>query len=233
MLLLNLNEYGIALDKTNGKKIWVSPEVNSGYSSPVIFDYKGMRTAAMFNGNGLCLVDIKNGKKLSEYIWRTSYDVNAADPLYFDNKIFLTSSYGKGCGLLDISGSKPKLLWESKVIASHFSSCVYLDGYIYGIDDQAYDGKGRVVCIDPKDGKVKWQTTDIGKCQFIVIDKKLVIFTDMGNLYVAETTPSGYKEISQTKKILRSTNWTAPSYSNGKLFLRNDKGTVICIEAGK
>ena len=230
MLLINANEYGVALNKKDGDKIWISPSSLSGYATPVVFDYKGRHLAAMFNGRALCLVEAKSGKKLWSYNWAPRNNVNVADPLYFDGKIFITSSYGTGCTLLDISGNVPKPLWTSHVISSHYTSCVYLDGYIYGVDDLANDSTGKVLCVRPSDGKAMWQTPDIGPCQFVVINKTLVILTDAGNIHMAPAKPDGYSETLKVTKISRPVNFTAPVYCHGKLFIRNSNGTLLCID---
>ncbi|MCG8570659.1 MAG: PQQ-like beta-propeller repeat protein, partial [Spirochaetes bacterium] len=135
MIILNANQYGIALNKNNGKKVWVSQQGTAGYATPVVFEKNNKKYAAVFSGDKLNLVDISSGKKNWEYQWVTSYDVNAADPVYFDEKLFITSNYEKGCALLDISGNEPKIIWDNKNLMSHFNNCIEYNGYIYGVSD--------------------------------------------------------------------------------------------------
>jgi outer membrane protein assembly factor BamB len=103
----------------------------------------------------LNVVDVLTGKQLASYRWTTSYDVNAADPLVRDSKIFITSNYGNGCALLELKDNRLEKIWENRDMAAHFSSPLYLNGYIYGHDaDARYSGSLR--CLDAETGESKW-----------------------------------------------------------------------------
>ncbi|MCF7849483.1 MAG: PQQ-like beta-propeller repeat protein [Kiritimatiellales bacterium] len=230
LLLLNIGEYGVALDKATGKIKWKS-EGKAGFSTPVLFDYKGKRCAAIFSAKNLYAVEVATGKKEWSYEWETKYDVNAADPVFFDDKVFISSGYKRGCTLLDISGSTPKKVWENAILQNHFSSSVFVDGYIYGIDGNG-KGKGSMRCILAKTGKEQWNMK-IGFGSLMVADGKIIALGEKGTLYIAEVTPDAYKEIAQAETGLAKLCWTAPVLSNGIIYCRNDKGTLVAIDVGK
>jgi outer membrane protein assembly factor BamB len=46
------------------------------------------------------------------------------------------------------------------------------------------------------------------------------VLSDKGKLILVEATPEAYKEISSFQ-ALEGKSWTAPSFANGKVFLRN------------
>jgi len=230
LLLLNIGEHGVALDKASGKVKWRS-QGKAGFATPVLFEWKGKRCAAIFSAKNLYAVEVATGKKLWSYKWVTRYDVNAADPIYFDGMMFISSGYKHGGILLDISGNKPKKVWENDLLKNHFSSSVYVDGYIYGIDGNSRQ-RGFMRCINASTGQEQWNVR-IGFGSLIVADRKIIALNENGMLYIAELNPKGYKEIAQAHTGLSKLCWTAPVLSNAIIYCRNDKGTLEAIDVRK
>ena len=114
LLLLNFGEDGTALDKNTGKVIWSNGKGASGYATPVPFSIGTINAVAIFGARTLSAVNITDGKKLWDVEWRTSYDVNAADPLIFGNRIFISSGYNRGCALFEFQNNQIKKLWEKR-----------------------------------------------------------------------------------------------------------------------
>ena len=94
----------------------------------------------------------EDGKRLWSFPWKTSYDVNAADPLVIDNSVFISSGYNTGCAMIEIAPEGPKLKWRNKAMQQHFSSAIVYQGMIYGTTDP-----GDLVCLDPETGKESWR----------------------------------------------------------------------------
>jgi outer membrane protein assembly factor BamB len=227
ILLLNAAESGIALNKNTGEEIWVSPSGICGYSTPVLFTFNNQRYAAIFGQNKLYTVHLTNGQVIWEIPWSTEYDVNAVDPLIFDNKILLSSGYNTGCALFDFSSGKPVELWRNKNLTSHFPSFVYKDGYIYGMNGKASSSRGEVRCVDAQTGEVVWgQQTGFGS--LIMVNDKLIITSDSGKVYVADADPAGYNEYSSAE-IMGRLVWTPPVIYHGLLYLRNSRGNLVCV----
>ncbi len=230
LLLLNIGDAGMALDKNSGKVEWKSKGKHS-YASPVLFDHKGKRCAAIFSSPGLQIVEAKTGKEIASYDWVTKYDINGADPLIIEDKIFISSGYKHGAAMLDFSSGELKPVWENEVMHNQFSSGLYMDGYIYGIDGQT-KGKGFLRCIAAKDGSEIWKMR-IGFGSVIAADGKLIALGEDGTLYIAEATPEGYKELAKTSTGLEKLCWTPPVLANGIIYCRNDKGTLVAIDVRK
>jgi outer membrane protein assembly factor BamB len=232
LVLLNVGTSGVALDKQTGKKVWSGGTDNSSYATPVVFNSGSKKLVAMFNGKAVSVVSLETGKKIWSFPWETKYDVNAADPIISDDKMYISSGYGTGGGLLDIKGSKPKIIWKNKTIKSHFNSCVLIDGYLYGIDDNT--GKGAVVCMEFKTGTEKWRH---GKgCEGLIsANGKLIIMDKKGTLSIAEVTPISYKEISSATVLTAKAakNWTVPVLANGYIYCRNSNGDIACVDVRK
>jgi outer membrane protein assembly factor BamB len=230
LLLLNIGSAGTALNKKSGDVVWKSKGAHS-YASPVVFDYKGKRVAAIFSAPGLQIIDVKSGKEIADYTWETKYDINGADPLIIDDRIFISSGYGHGCVMLDFSSGKLKKIWENDLMKNQFSSSVYIDGYIYGIDGQTKK-KGFLRCIDAKDGSEAW-SMQVGFGSLIAADGKLIALGEAGMLYIADAAPKEYTEIFKMETGLSKLCWTPPALANGIIYCRNDKGTLVAIDVRK
>jgi outer membrane protein assembly factor BamB len=194
----------------------------------VVFDHKGKRLAAIFSTPGLQIVEAKTGKKLADYEWKTAYGINGADPVIIGNKIFISSGYKHGAVLLDFSTGKLKKVWENDTMKNQFSSSIYLDGYIYGIDGQTKK-KGFLRCLSVKDGSEQWKMK-IGFGSLIIVDGKLIALGEKGTLYFAEANSKKYVEISTFKTGLSQLCWTPPILANGIVYCRNDKGTLVAVD---
>ena len=229
VVVYNARASGVALDKRTGEKVWESKEGPCGYSAPVHFIHKGKECVALFGCEEVSVVDAQTGARLYSHPWKTQYDVNASDPIYFDGKLFITSGYGRGCALLDLSGEIVKLLWENKNMCGHFATPVYLDGHLYGVDGNT--GGGQLRCLEAATGKVKWSQK--GRYEnLMVVSGKILAIDGKGELSVAEANPEAFKEIARGLVLNgKATNWTAPVLANGLVYCRNAKGELVCVEA--
>ncbi len=228
LLIINAGKNGIALDKTNGRKRWGKGK-KGGYATPVRYGTGG-KSVAMFGQDTTKGIDAATGRVLWSFPWKTKYDVNAADPVVFDGKVFVASGYNRGCSLYNIRGGQPKSIWENKNLRAHFSSCVFFKGHIYGIDGNA--GRGSLRCINPKNGSVLW-SQDLGFGSLIAVGGKLIVLNEKGNLYIAEASPAGYKELGQAKVVSGPKCWTPPAFSRGLIYCRNDRGELVCVDVRK
>jgi outer membrane protein assembly factor BamB len=229
LLLLNAGPSGLALDKRNGKLAWASGAGTGGYATAVLYTQNGMRYAAIFGRRAIYGVEARTGKEAWSYPWVTGNDVNAADPLVFDDRVFISSDYGSGSALLDISGRQPKLLWRNGNMNSHFSSFVLIDGHIYGNDGFAGRRNGVFRCLDAETGREMWSQS-LGFGSLIAADGKLILLTEQGDLHIALATPSGYREIARARSILSSSCWTPPVLCDGSIYLRNHRGELVCLD---
>jgi outer membrane protein assembly factor BamB len=230
LILLNIGDAGTAVDKNSGKVKWKSSGQQS-YASPVVFDHKDRRLAAIFSAPGLQIVDAKTGKKVDDIKWKTKYDINGADPIIIEDRIFISSGYSHGCAMYDFSSGKLKQLWENDVMKNQFSSSIYADGHIYGIDGQTKK-KGFLRCINAKDGSETW-SKQIGFGSLIAADGKLIVLDEKGLLYFVEMTPEKYNEISTMETGLTQLCWTPPVLANGIVYCRNDKGTLVAVNVSE
>jgi len=147
--------------------------------------------------------------------------------------VFVASAYGKGCALYDVRGPSPTLLWNSDAFQTHFSSFVYLDGYIYGIDgDARQPSAGTLCCLDARTGKPAWSLR-LGFGSLIAAGVKggerLIVLSSAGTIFIAAASPGGYKELAKAT-LPRDQYWSPPALAQGRLFVRNLSGDLFAID---
>jgi outer membrane protein assembly factor BamB len=228
-VILNVGDAGLALDKDTGKEVWQSAKTPGGYSTPFPAQIDGHRVIVLFSANDVMAVDPASGKQLWRSPWKTEYEVNAADPIVSGNRVYISSGYGSGNALLEIKDGKAKQVWMNKEIRAHFVTPIAIGNYIYGIDGSAGDNDSRLKCLDMATGKVLWSSSTASTGSLAAADGKLIWITGKGELIIAEATPTAYKEITRAQ-VTGGKIWTAPVLSNGKIYVRNAKGDVVCVD---
>jgi outer membrane protein assembly factor BamB len=232
LLVLNAGTSGIALDKLTGTKVWAGQPGTGGYATPVVYEMGGQQRVLIFGESKIFSLDLATGKQLWSSDWKTRYDVNAPDPVKVDGSgIFISSGYGTGCALLDISADKPKMVWQSKELSSQFGSPVLIDGNIYGPDGSAGRSKSSLKCVDAKSGKVLW-SQPLGFTSLIAAGNRLIVLGEDGVLYVVAARPDAYQELARVTALTpakKEVCWTAPVLSNGQLYLRTSLGRLLAV----
>ena len=226
LILLNAGSGGLALNKDTGKVVWSSGKDGAGYSSAVPYSVGVKRFAALFVGRAAIAVDVKTGEQLWRHPWKTSYDVNAADPIVFGDKVLISSGYNHGCALLQFTGSKISVVWENKNMRTQISPAVVHQGFVYGADGDA--GGAQLKCIDLQTGAAKWTQRNPGVSSLIIADGKLVAQGDRGELLIVEAAPDSFKVISRAQ-VLGGKCWTTPVLANGRIYCRNAQGDLVCL----
>jgi len=228
MLLLNMGTAGAALNKTTGEIIWHNGKGKCGYATPVPFAIDGQPCLAIMGEVTLFVVRQADGKPLWQYPWKTSYEVNAADPIIVGNRMLITSGYRHGCALLEFTAVGAKLLWETKAMAMQINSPIVRDGYVYGFDENV------VKCLKLEDGSEQWADRSLGKGALMMsADGRLILTSDKGELVVAKADPAKFDVLARAQVLPRKKCWTAPVLANGRIYVRNAAGDFACVDVGK
>ena len=222
------NASTVALDKTTGATVWKSGDDSAGYASPVVAVVAGKKTVVVLKASQLVGLDLKDGKELWRSEWKTSYDVNAATPLVMGDKIFVSSGYGSGCALFEVTGSGVSERWRNKNLKEHINSPVVFQGHVFGFDGQAGSG-GLLTCLDLVGGAVKWQEKSVAGGSLVLADGRLICLTEKGELVLGEASAGGFKLLSRAQ-VLGKRCWVQPTYANGHVFCRNNDGDLVALE---
>ena len=88
----------------------------------------------------------------------------------------------------------------------------------------------RLLCLDMATGKERWRAkvrVPLGTSHPLYADGKILVLND-GRLAMIAADPKQYRDLGHARVSLRS--WAAPALSDGHLFLRDDSGTVKCLD---
>ncbi len=219
LVVFNANQKGLALDKNTGRLVWNSKRGDCSYATPVLFSRNSKDYIAMFSAKGLYILSPDTGKEHAFYRWKTKYEVNAADPVITDRGIFISSSYGTGCALLEFTGSKLKEVWRNKNMKNHFSSTILIDDFLYGVSGKI--GRAKLTCIDLANGRTQWESKK-GYEAVTAAGKNFLSITKKGELIISKITPDSHEVIAKQKIIndRKAAYWTAPVLCRGSVVSR-------------
>jgi outer membrane protein assembly factor BamB len=246
----------VALDRKTGREKWRAlSSSQAGYCPPVMIENAGKPVLILWHGEAINALDPGTGKVHWTIPQRTMYGVSMAAPRQRGNQL-LVSAFWWGCRMLDLEpdNSMPEVLWqtekESDTRTTHLNALMctpmVVDDHFYGVCSY-----GQLRCLSWQDGRRVWETfaattgdkelrwgnaflTRIGRT-----GGRFIIFSEKGDLILANLTPRGYGEISRARVIApdntlcgRPVVWTHPAYANGRAFIRNDS-EIVCLDLAK
>ena len=212
----------VKLDKMTGKTVWTSKDLSdtAGYASIIAADVSGVRIYLTFTAAAGVGVRASDGKLMFRYPDAANRVANIATPIFTNNKVFFTSAYGTGGGLLDLTAQNgevaAKEVYFTLNMKNHHGGVVLAGGYLYGFNDAI------LTCLEFATGKVMWRDRSVGKGSVTFADGNLYIQSENNVVGLAEATPSGYREKGRfdiPDKSLPS--WAHPVVSDGRLYVRN------------
>lgn len=230
VVLFNVGKAGLALKRADGSVAWSSGAGLPGYASPVLYTRGTTTFVAMFGADTLRGVDVATGSIRWELPWKTSYGENSPNPLITDDTLLVSTGHGLGTSLFSLGDGAPELRWNTTVLGNHLNTSVPLDGHFYGCDGRVNKDGGHLGCLDAATGKELWSAPLRGS--LIRAGNRLIIVTLTGELVIAAAEPQAYRELARTQ-VLGGTCWTAPTLSDGRLFVRNAKGDLVCLDLSK
>jgi outer membrane protein assembly factor BamB len=243
----------VAFDRNNGKVLWSALTCEEiGYVPPVIYDIGGKRQLIIWHAESVNSLNPDTGEKY----WGEKYprDVRPNRPAApistprLAGDVLFVASYYHGPFALKLDAKEPKasVLWRGanddymkvKGLRCLMSTPVIKDGHIYGICRN-----GEMRCQKLDNGEELWESMEyqggekkqFGTAFLTPHKDRFFIFTDTGNLLIADLSPKGYKEISRAKIIEpsqpnygRDVVWCHPAYAHKCIFVRNDK-EIVCV----
>ena len=215
----------VALNKKDGSLIWKSQSDRAGYSSGIPVQVGNTTQVVFFtNKRGLGL-DLKDGKLLWEYPRAANNVANAATPIARGNRVFISSDYGNGGGLVEIKadGSASEVYF-TKEMRNHHSSSILIGDYLYGFSS------GILTAMRFDTGEVAWKDRSVGKGSLVYADGNLYALSENGVVGLVEATPTGYREKGRFRIQQDSLpTWTHPVIAGGRLYLR-DQDTIYAYD---
>ncbi|MDF1751790.1 MAG: PQQ-like beta-propeller repeat protein [Verrucomicrobiales bacterium] len=227
-VLLNAGRKGIALDRNTGKTLWLTDPDTSGYATfvPYLNQTNNRNQHLLFSAKSLLSIDSRNGKINWEYPWKSSRDVNAADPLIVGNDIVVSSAAGTKRLRPSDDGSPPVDIWHQRDLKWYFNPGVLIDDHIYSIHGTTHRPT-ELTCTHAETGETIWAEEGYGSGGLIAADRNIILF-DLGKLTIFKATAEGFQPVVE-QSILEGKCWTSPVVANGRIFCRNAAGNIAAV----
>jgi outer membrane protein assembly factor BamB len=215
----------VALNKADGGVIWKSQSDRAGYSSAIPVEINGATQVVFFTSERAVGLDAKDGRLLWEYARPANNVANVATPIVRANRVFISSDYGTGGGVVEIKpDNKAQEIWFTKDMRNHHSSSVLIGDYLYGFSSAI------LTAIKFDTGEIAWRDRSVGKGSLVYADGNLYCFSENGVVGLVEATPTGYKEKGRFRIPQDSLpTWTHPVVAGGRLYLR-DQDTIYAFD---
>lgn len=215
----------VALNKADGSVIWKSQSDKAGYSSAIPVEVNGGTQVIFFTSQRAVGLDLKDGRLLWDYPRPANRTANVATPIVRANRVFISSDYGTGGGVVEIQpDNKAQEIWFTKDMRNHHSSSVLIGDYLYGFSSAI------LTAIKFDTGEIAWRDRSVGKGSLVYADGNLYCFSENGVVGLVEATPTGYKEKGRFRIPQDSLpTWTHPVVAGGRLYLR-DQDTIYAFD---
>ncbi len=215
----------VALNKANGSLVWKSQSDKAGYSSAIPVELNGTTQVVFFTGQRAVGLDAKDGRLLWEYDKPSNQTANVATPIARGNRVFLSSGYGTGGGVVEIKAdNKAQEIWFTRDMRNHHSSSVLIGDYLYGFSESI------LTAMRFDTGEIVWRDRSVGKGSLVFADNNLYCFSETGVVGLVEATPTGYKEKGRFRIAQGNLpTWTHPVVVGGRLYLR-DQDTIYAYD---
>lgn len=206
----------VALNKVDGSVIWRNHSDEAGYSSAVLAMGAGTPQAVFFTGERALGVSVRDGRELWSYDRVSNRTANIATPIVSGNRVFVSSDYGTGAALLELSPSGAREVYFTRDMRNHHSSSVLVGDHLYGFSGSI------LTALRLADGTVAWRDRSVGKGSLIYADERLYLYSENGVVGLAEATPDGYREHGRFRIQAGSLpTWSHPIITGGRLIVRD------------
>jgi outer membrane protein assembly factor BamB len=219
-ILVNAGGTIVALKKTDGSSIWTTEGDDAGYSSAVVQKTGNVSQAIYFTSSRVIGVDVNTGRQLWNYGTVANRVANIATPVVRGNRVFVSSDYGTGSALLELTPSGNNVavreVYFTRQMKNHHATSILVGEHLYGFDSAI------LTSMKFDTGEVAWQNRSVGKGSLTFADDRLYLFSENGIVGLAEASPTAYREHGRFElKTGRLPTWSHPVVSGGKLFLRD------------
>jgi outer membrane protein assembly factor BamB len=244
----------VALNKFDGQEVWRALTASQqGYVPPLIIEAAGERQLILMHPDAMESISPTDGSHFWRVPYKADYGSIIMTPVRLGDLIYAGGFNNRNLMVQinkDSRGAKAVWQDQQRSALSAVNVQPFLqDGVMYG-----FDQSGFMHAVDFTTGNRLWESTapiDGGRpgksaTAFIIkqvppdnVDRdqeRFWMFNERGELLIARLTPEGFQEIDRTA-VIKPTNaaygrdvvWSAPAWSSGHVFIRNDK-ECICVD---
>lgn len=223
----------VALDPATGKTLWKGTTEQGSYSSPAAAKIDGKEQAIFITRMNCVAFDpATNEARVLFPFGKRGPTVNAASPLLFDDKLFVTASYGVGAALKKLDGSEVVSVWsDDDTLSSQYTTAVRHAGFLYGIHGREDIPPAHLRCVHEVTGKIQWSKDRFGVAHAILAGDKLLLLGIDGKLTLVAADPKKYRELASAQ-VAEGLTRALPALSAGRLYFRtsdDQQGELKCV----
>jgi len=214
----------LAYDAKDGSLRWQSEKTKPSYASPFVAEVAGAEQIVMQAHEVVVAYDPKDGRELWSHDWPGKHPKVMQPLIIGKNRVFVSSGYGVGCELLELTPKGDQLtvssVWKNRNLKSKFANALEIDGFIYGLDD------GIMVCLDLETGKRRWKAARYGHGQLLYLPDArpapVLVITEerTGDVALVRPNPDGHEEVARLDAIDGRT-WNPHAIAGPFLLVRN------------
>ena len=164
----------VALSLQNGQTVWQGSDEGASYASPTQLGLTGQMRVVFVTRLNVLVVNPADGAVLLRLPFgKRGPTVNAATPLVWDDRLFLTASYGVGARLLAVDDRGARPIWSNDdTLSSQYNTPLLHEGFLYGIHGREDVGRAELRCVEAATGKVVWSRPDFGVAHLLLGRRK-------------------------------------------------------------
>jgi outer membrane protein assembly factor BamB len=210
----------VAINKADGKTLWQNHGDEAGYSSPMLLRTGSLQQVVFFTAERALAVDPRDGRLLWNYDRASNNTANIATPVVRGNRVFFSSDYGTGGGMVAVKAAgniaAAEEVYFTREMRNHHSSSVLAGDTLYGFSSSI------LTALNFDTGTMAWRDRSVGKGSLIYADGMLYLYSERGVVGLAEANPAAYRERGRfTLQTGNAPTWAHPIITNGKLILRD------------
>jgi outer membrane protein assembly factor BamB len=221
----------VALDRFTGNTIWTSPgnHQQAAYCSPVFVKHNKTSLIVTVTAESIIGVDAGTGKLYWQVPQFQRNKIHANSPVYSNGRIFCSSeSDNANSGIVAIklsdNAENANVEWRNLEFSNLMGGIIVRDGFIYGSKYL----KKKWICLDSKDGVIKYTSDKLGDGAVIWADGLFYCYSEDGEMALVDANPSSFNVISRFKIPLGTDqHWAHPVIRQGRLYIRHGNALMV------
>ena len=182
----------VAVNKASGKLLWKSQGDRAGYSSAVLHGSAASIRLSSSPASGRWASTSRTAACCGATTASRTGSPNIATPIVRGDHVFLSSDYGTGAALLQLTAEggavNAREVYFTREMRNHHASSVLVADHLYGFSSAI------LTAMRFDTGEVAWQDRSVGKGSLVYADDRLYLFSEGGVVALAEATPEAYRE---------------------------------------
>ena len=216
----------VAFRQSDGVVVWKSLDLRGSSSSPILIQAAGQDQLIVALANHRAGLNPTTG----EVQWSVELPGGASSLMATqhwnpeDSLLFSSSAYADGSRAFRVEHSggrfEAKELWYSRRMRVMFTSFVRIGEYVYG----SSGGFGPIflVCLDVRDGTIKWRQRGWGRTHFVRAGDHVLLMEEAGDLALATATPESL-QVHVRANVMERICFTPPTLVGTRVYVRNRK----------